>query len=115
MESSGKIGKVNISASTYQLVKEFFDCEFRGKMPVKYKGDIATYFVDGIKSDLSEEDGLTPNSKFLTQIQLLRLLDLEEYIIEGSIFNLKSWKKGQTFQPGMPLETKSKTQKNQNR
>ncbi len=73
MESSGKIGKINISASTYQLIKEFFDCEFRGKMPVKYKGDIAMYFVDGIKPDLCEEDGLTPNAKFLTLIQLLRL------------------------------------------
>ena len=82
MESSGKIGKINISASTYQLIKEFFDCEFRGKMPVKYKGDIAMYFVDGIKPDLCEEDGLTPNTKFLTLIQLLRLLDLEEYIMD---------------------------------
>ncbi len=82
MESSGKIGKINISASTYQLIKEFFYCEFRGKMPVKYKGDIAMYFVDGIKSDLCEDDGLTPNTKFLTLIQLLRLLDLEEYIMD---------------------------------
>jgi class 3 adenylate cyclase/HD superfamily phosphodiesterase len=82
MESSGKIGKINISASTYQLVKEFFDCEFRGKMPVKYKGDIAMYFVDGIKPELREADGVTPNSKFLTQIQLLRLLDMEEYIMD---------------------------------
>ncbi len=82
MESSGQIGKINISASTYHLVKEFFDCDFRGKMPVKYKGDIAMYFVDRIKPELSEEDGLTPNSKFLIQIQLLRLLDLEEYIMD---------------------------------
>ena len=80
MESSGRIGKVNISASTYELVNEFFDCEFRGKMPVKYKGDIAMYFVDGIKPGLCEEDGITPNKKFLTQIQLLSLLDLEDHI-----------------------------------
>jgi adenylate cyclase len=82
MESSGKIGKINISASTYHLVKEFFDCEFRGKMPVKYKGDIAMYFVNGIKPELAEEDGRTPNTKFLTQIQFLRLLDMEEYIMD---------------------------------
>jgi class 3 adenylate cyclase/ligand-binding sensor domain-containing protein/HD superfamily phosphodiesterase len=82
MESSGKIGKINISASTYQLVKEFFDCEFRGKMPVKYKGDIAMYFVERIKPDLCKEDGLTPNTKFLIQIQLLHLLDLEDYIMD---------------------------------
>jgi adenylate cyclase len=82
MESSGKIGKINISASTYHLVKEFFDFEFRGKMPVKYKGDIAMYFVNGIKPELAEEDGRTPNTKFLTQIQFLRLLDMEEYIMD---------------------------------
>ena len=82
MESSGKIEKINISASTYQLVKEFFQFEFRGKMPVKYKGDIAMYFVDGIKPGLTEKDGITPNNKFLVQIQLLRLLDLEEYVME---------------------------------
>jgi class 3 adenylate cyclase/ligand-binding sensor domain-containing protein/predicted metal-dependent HD superfamily phosphohydrolase len=82
MESSGSVGKVNISASTYELVKEFFTCEYRGKMPVKYKGDIAMYFVDGIKPELCEEDGITPNSKFLTRIQLLRLLDMEDYIVD---------------------------------
>ncbi len=82
MESSGKIGKINISASTYQLVKDFFECEYRGKMPVKYKGDIAMYFVKGIKPELCEEDGMVPNLKFMTQIQFLRLLDLEEYIMD---------------------------------
>jgi HD superfamily phosphodiesterase len=82
MESSGKIGKINISASTYQLVKQFFDCEFRGKMPVKYKGDIAMYFVDRIKPELCEEDGLTPNEEFLIHIQMLRLLDMEDYIMD---------------------------------
>jgi predicted metal-dependent HD superfamily phosphohydrolase len=82
MESSGKIGKINISESTYHLVKEFFNVDFRGKMPVKYKGDIAMYFVDGIKADLCEKDGITPNSKFLTQIQMLHLLDMEEYVLD---------------------------------
>jgi class 3 adenylate cyclase/HD superfamily phosphodiesterase len=82
MESSGEIGKVNISASTYQLVKEFFQCKFRGKMPVKYKGDIAMYFVEGLNPELAENDGVTPNSKFLTEIQLLRLLDLEDFVKE---------------------------------
>jgi adenylate cyclase len=88
MESSGKIGRVNISASTYELVKDFFDCEFRGKMPVKYKGDIAMYFVNGIKPGLREEDGITPNQKFLIQIQFLRLLDLEDHIMDRLVREL---------------------------
>jgi HD superfamily phosphodiesterase len=82
MESSGEVGKVNISATTYELVKNFFDCEYRGKMPVKYKGDIEMYFVTGINPAYAKEDKLSPNDDFLTQIQLLRLLDLEEYVYQ---------------------------------
>ncbi|MFC2112146.1 adenylate/guanylate cyclase domain-containing protein [Bacteroidota bacterium] len=82
MESSGEAGKVNISATTYKLIKDYFQCEFRGKMPVKYKGDIAMFFVNGLNPVFSEADKITPNVKFLIQIQLLRLLDLEEFVIE---------------------------------
>ena len=46
MESSGEIGKVNISQSTYNLVKEDFHCESRGKISAKNKGEIEMYFVD---------------------------------------------------------------------
>ena len=48
MESSGEAGKINISGTTYEFVKEFFTCEYRGKMPVKYKGELEMYFVNGI-------------------------------------------------------------------
>jgi class 3 adenylate cyclase len=54
MESSGEPGKVNISGSTYELVQDFFACEYRGMMPVKYKGNIDMYFVKGIRPELSE-------------------------------------------------------------
>jgi class 3 adenylate cyclase len=47
MESSGEIGKVNISGTTYQLIKEKFKCEHRGKIQAKNKGEIDMYFVDG--------------------------------------------------------------------
>ncbi|MEO8149969.1 MAG: adenylate/guanylate cyclase domain-containing protein [Bacteroidia bacterium] len=46
MESSGKPGKVNISCSTYQLVKDKFKCEHRGKIEAKNKGMIDMYFVE---------------------------------------------------------------------
>jgi class 3 adenylate cyclase len=46
MESSGEIGKVNISDSTYQLVKETYKCNFRGAVEAKGKGAIEMYFVD---------------------------------------------------------------------
>jgi class 3 adenylate cyclase len=81
MESSGEPGKVNISGSTYDFVKGFFICEYRGKMPVKYKGEIDMYFVNGIRPELSVDMKGLPNEKFRVQLQLLRLLDVEEIIL----------------------------------
>ncbi len=45
MESSGEIGKVNISGATYELVKDKFKCSYRGKIQAKNKGEIDMYFV----------------------------------------------------------------------
>lgn len=76
MESSGEIEKVNISGITYELIKDFFDCEYRGKIKAKNKGEIDMYYVKNLKDDLVvhneklESSGmdknrvLTPNSKF---------------------------------------------------
>jgi class 3 adenylate cyclase len=79
MESSGKAGKINISGTTYEFVKDFFSCEYRGKMPVKYKGELEMYFVNGIVSDLSDENG-GPNRKFIVKMQMIKLQDIEEMI-----------------------------------
>ncbi len=46
MESSGEAGKVNISGSTYELVKDKFNCAHRGKIQAKNKGEIDMYFVE---------------------------------------------------------------------
>lgn len=48
MESSGEIGKVNISGTTFELVREKFKCTYRGKIKAKNKGEIDMYFVDGL-------------------------------------------------------------------
>jgi class 3 adenylate cyclase len=47
MESSGEVGKVNISKTTYDLLKEDsqFSFESRGKIEAKGKGEIEMYFV----------------------------------------------------------------------
>ena len=50
MEENSETGKVNISAATYEYVKEHFDCTFRGNIDAKNKGLIAMYFVTGEKS-----------------------------------------------------------------
>ncbi len=48
MESSGESGKINISESTYALVKNAFTCTHRGKIEAKGKGEIHMYFVEGV-------------------------------------------------------------------
>jgi ligand-binding sensor domain-containing protein/class 3 adenylate cyclase len=45
MESSGEPGRINISDSTYQLVKHAIKCEYRGKIHAKGKGELDMYFV----------------------------------------------------------------------
>jgi len=49
MESSGEVEKVNISQMTYELIKEKFIYEHRGKIKAKNKGAIDMYFVNGTK------------------------------------------------------------------
>ncbi len=49
MESSGKEGRVNISQATYDLVKDKFDCEYRGEVAAKNKGMLKMYYVNSEK------------------------------------------------------------------
>lgn len=46
MEAAGEEGKVNISSATHELVKEFYDCEYRGKIVAEGKGKVDMYFVN---------------------------------------------------------------------
>lgn len=46
METSGVPGAVNISAATYELVKEKYACRYRGKIYAKNVGEIDMYFVE---------------------------------------------------------------------
>jgi adenylate cyclase len=49
MESNGHPGEINISSATYELVKDVFQCNYRGKIHAKNVGDIDMYFVQGIQ------------------------------------------------------------------
>jgi adenylate cyclase len=51
METSSAAGKINISEYTYQLIKDFFDCEYRGEIEVKNRGMMKMYFVNDIKEN----------------------------------------------------------------
>ena len=46
MESSSEPGRINISGITYDLVKDIYDFDYRGKVDVKGKGEIDMYFVN---------------------------------------------------------------------
>ncbi|MCK4746610.1 MAG: hypothetical protein KAT15_06235, partial [Bacteroidales bacterium] len=88
MESSGRPGKVNISGITYGMIKEYFLCEYRGKLPVKYKGNIDMYFVNGLRPELAVDLKGIPNKRFFIKLQLLRLGDLEEKVIGNILTDL---------------------------
>lgn len=45
MESNSETGKINISENTYELIKDEFECEYRGKIKVKHKGMMKMYYV----------------------------------------------------------------------
>jgi adenylate cyclase len=46
MESNGEPGKVNISATTYHLISEHYQCIYRGKISAKNIGEVDMYFVE---------------------------------------------------------------------
>jgi class 3 adenylate cyclase/ligand-binding sensor domain-containing protein len=71
LESSGEPGMVNVSEVTYKAIKDYFDCEVRGKIEAKNKGKIAMYFVMRINKKYSEDkDGIIPNLEFRNRINI---------------------------------------------
>tara|TARA_R110000868_G_scaffold216416_3_gene466550 strand:- start:12876 stop:14846 length:1971 start_codon:yes stop_codon:yes gene_type:complete len=59
METLSYPGRINIAENTYELVKDVFQCKYRGEIDVKNRGMMKMYFVNGIK-----------NQSFLNQIQV---------------------------------------------
>lgn len=49
MESSSEPGKINISQTTYELVKSEVNCTHRGKIEAKNKGEMSMYFIESLK------------------------------------------------------------------
>ncbi|HPR72939.1 MAG TPA: adenylate/guanylate cyclase domain-containing protein [Bacteroidales bacterium] len=83
IESVSGRGKIMISVMTYELVKEFFDCEYFGKLPVKYKDDLQLYLVKGIRPEYSVEGkGIIPNDAFRIKFGLIRFTDIQEIVLD---------------------------------
>jgi adenylate cyclase len=46
MESNSEPGKVNVSHATYEHIKDFYECSYRGKISAKNIGEIDMYFIE---------------------------------------------------------------------
>jgi adenylate cyclase len=52
MESHGVPGRIHISTATHESLKDEFVCERRGVIDVKGKGEMETWFVEGLVASL---------------------------------------------------------------
>ncbi len=80
---ASKAGAINISAMTYELVKEFFQCSSSGKMPVKYKGMMESFYVEGLLPELIQNGSANKmNTDFNTKYSLIQFLDIQEDVLD---------------------------------
>jgi len=83
IESACNPAEISVSGMTYEFIKDFFACEFKSKMPVKYKGDVPVYVVKGYRPDLSiKGEGKAPNKAFQTKFQIVKFEDLNDYVLD---------------------------------
>jgi guanylate cyclase len=60
MESHGTSGRIQITRTTKELLEDEFDCEPRGTIPVKGKGEIETWYLVGRREDSGARSGPEP-------------------------------------------------------
>src|SRR5579864_5058112 len=60
MESSGEANRINLSERTYSRVKDFFECEHRGKVLTKEKRELDMFFANGILPVLANGPEVPP-------------------------------------------------------
>jgi len=65
MEASGQANRINLSERTFSRVKDFFDCEYRGKVLTKEKRELDMYFANGILPGLVNGSTEAPPPAFL--------------------------------------------------
>lgn len=79
MESYGTTETINVSENTYNRVKDFFECESRGKVTVKGFGPVSMYFVNRLKEEYSKDDkGYKPNKAFQEVYEELKSQPVDE-------------------------------------
>ncbi len=69
LQTGSDPGRINVSESTYQTVRKYFDFEPRGSMEAKNKGAMAMYFLNGLKPEFSiDGDGRRASEKLSAAI-----------------------------------------------
>jgi len=71
MQQEGEIGRLNISGTTYEYIKDYFDCEYRGKIQIKNADKTDMYFVNGLKPKYSDGSIYIPNQEFVKMLNSL--------------------------------------------
>jgi guanylate cyclase len=51
MESHGTPGRIQITRATYELLADEFECEPRGTITVKGKGEVEVWYLVGSRRD----------------------------------------------------------------
>ena len=72
MENLGDINTVNVSEVTYDYVKDYFECDYRGKVEAKNIGEVNMFNIIRILPEFAaDEKGITPNEEFIKLINKL--------------------------------------------
>jgi len=72
MEQNGEAGMVNISGATYEFIRDYFECDYRGQIETKNIGKIEMYFVNRIKPEFSNDAcGFQPNNRMISIVNKL--------------------------------------------
>lgn len=78
-----KAGRINVSVMTGEMIKEFYETELWGHLPVKYKGNIEVFYLKGIIPELSVDGkGEVPNENFRIKYGLIQFLDIQETLLD---------------------------------
>jgi class 3 adenylate cyclase len=78
MESSGSPNRVNLSAATYSKVKDFFECESRGKVATKEGREFEMYFAVGPVPSLSSPEAFSARYEKYFQRKLFDTLGTDK-------------------------------------
>ena len=64
MESQGTPGRIQITQATHELIEDEFECEPRGPVEVKGKGEMETWYLVGRKEVVGRVDAELREAEF---------------------------------------------------